>query len=260
MSHFARRHFVTLLALLALSPALHAELLYESNRVELYRVNAPQGVRNDHPMRLETYALEDRLAEVSLVLPNRRSEPLLDEKTRLNLGEQLAQALRRLDPEDELHMIAYRVDKSGFLSSKRYASSARAFVKDGQLNLIFGGLEQFQNEFRDPGKPLPPMGSRTRPSTLAGELQVSGAAQLAEGRSDWVLIPVTEPAARGATSRAAPTPAAPAPAPAKPTVTWQEVEEGLATLDRMRQRGLITQEDYDRMKKRLLESAAPASR
>ena len=104
------------------------------------------------------------------------------------------------------------------------------------------------------------MGSRSRPAALEGKLVASGTAMLAEGRTDWLQIPIAQPGAQAPIRYATPAPgqaapAAPAAPPAKPAMSWQEVEEGLTTLDRMRERGLITQDDYDRMKKRLLDGA-----
>ena len=45
-----------------------------------------------------------------------------------------------------------------------------------------------------------------------------------------------------------------APAPTKRGISWKELEEGLTTLHRLRERGLITDADYEAKKKEMLDA------
>ncbi len=52
-------------------------------------------------------------------------------------------------------------------------------------------------------------------------------------------------------------PAVPATAPPPRGISWAELEEGLTTLDRLRQRGLITEQEYNTKKQEMLDALGP---
>ncbi|MEJ2153748.1 MAG: SHOCT domain-containing protein [Desulfobacteraceae bacterium] len=258
--------------LLAVSSSAHALMLHDSSRLAMYSAEAEPGSRNSHPARIETDQLLDALARVRA----RSGETgevidLFPKKNREQMAGRLAKEMRRLEPGEELHLVSFRHIGSLF-STKRHASSARVFVEDGRLNLIFGQIDLIYSEFRDPQRPVPPMGSRKAAAALKGEIMPAEGVSLVDGRKDWValsLVQATQPPHMAAPPSPAVTPppqpaAAPAskevdnaPSPKSPesaiAPTEKSIEEKLQILKNLREKELITEEEYVEKKREILD-------
>ena len=57
-------------------------------------------------------------------------------------------------------------------------------MERGRLNLIFGQIDLFFSEFRDPDRPVPPMGSRKRVESLKGRIIPAEGVSFVDGRND----------------------------------------------------------------------------
>lgn len=255
-----------LVALFAVSSATHARLLHESARIALYSTKAEPGNRNSHPITLEADQLSAALSRVRA--HSGETGEIIDlfpEKNREESAGQLAKVLRRIDPDQELHLVSLRRIGTVF-SGHRNASAARVFIESGRLNLIFGQIDLYFIEFRDPDRPVPPMGSRKRAASLKGKIIRTKGVTFVDGRNDWVALDLV---------RAPPPPPAVAPvvsddAPAEPSGedakvrqerrgpwTWEELEEGLRVLHRLHSKGLITTQEYNAKKKEMLDAMGP---
>ncbi|MGD9367981.1 MAG: SHOCT domain-containing protein [Desulfobacteraceae bacterium] len=244
--------------LFAVSSDSHARLLHESARIALYSTEAEPGNRNSHPITLEA----DQLSAVLSRVRARSGETgeiidLFPEKNREESAERLAKALRRIDSDQELHLVSFR-HIGTFFSGHRNASAARVFVEEGRLNLIFGRIDLFFSEFRDADRPVPPMGSRKRAASLKGRIIGTEGVTFVDGRNDWVTLdlipaepvpPAPAPAAKGSGS----TPVEKSPKAAiKPHE--KSIEEKLQILKNLRDKDLITEQEYTDKKRQILDS------
>lgn len=247
-----------LVVLFAVSSAAHARLLHESTRIAVYSTKAEPGSRNSHPITLEADQLSAALSRVRA----RSGETgeaidLFPEKNREESAVRLAKELRRIDPDQELHLVSFR-HIGTFFSGHRNASAARVFMESGRLNLIFGRIDRFFSEFRDADRPVPPMGSRKRAASLKGSIIGTEGVTFVDGRNDWVALDLV---------RAAPAPPAAAPAAMGPDRTQGEklpkaaikpreksIEEKLQILKNLRDKDLITEQEYVDKKRQILDS------
>jgi hypothetical protein len=235
-----RRFFslgLPLIVVFALSSAAQARLLHESARIAVYSTEAEAGNRNSHPITVEADQLSAALARVRVrSAETGESIELFPQKNRVEAAAQLAKELRRIDPDQELHLVSFRRVGTLF-SSKRNASAARLFLEKGRLNLIFGQIDQFFSEFRDPDRAVPPMGSRKQAALLKAEIIPTEGVTFVDGRNDWVALDLL-PAA-----------------PAQPAVAPQEksIEEKLQILKDLRDKELITEQEYLEKKRQILD-------
>jgi hypothetical protein len=292
------------------SSAVQAITLFKSNTLELYSRPAENRAVNDHPvLSVDVESLTRLLASLQV-----RSEEadstvhLMEEGAAINAAQELAHALRRVNHKQDIHMVSYR-NLGGLLNTRRLATGMRVFFRDDNLNLIFGQVDEFQDEFsnrRRNGKSARP-GSRDTAKLSGGNPQAANWFQFKDGRTDWVIYPVaqtiqttapirlgkeaavspqtaaqeeptqsatateqssqvnTTAAVESSQSRAVPSPSSQATsAPTAATISdkiaenrWQDLEEGLETLERLRKKQLISEEEFQSKRKVLLDSIEP---
>lgn len=238
----------------------------EFTRIELVAREAGAEA-NQHPASLQADVLRQQLAQVQLV-ERGAAQALFSSDELAELSGPLAQALGRAGAGDDVLLLSSaRREGSMFVSPT--AVTARLFVQGGQLQLIVHDARlEFYDAYR--GTHQPPrfeFGSRT----AGGAVSLRGAGATSR-RADWLSIPLVavqaSPAAPAATP-AAPTPAAvaapapiptPPPAAAPPVVRKpldaagaEELERRLETLKRLRDKGLITEEEYQHKRKEILQ-------
>lgn len=213
---------------------------------------------NDHPVDVSAAQVRAWLAEIE-VRPAGGDEtiPLIPADLMPQLSVLLAQALG--DAARDQDVVFYSFRKAGsWFGSVRRDTTARVFYRDGTLNLIFGDLDDFYSEFIDRDlQPLEP-GFRDVRSDLSGTLILSREFAFVNDRADWIRVDTSamakaEPAIPSAPVSA---PAAAAPPPTAQTTQdprWTQLEERLLILDGLREKGLITQKDYEIKKQELLE-------
>jgi len=209
-----------------------------------------------HPVRVNPSGLRALLAKVQ-VLPG--GEYLFSREDLDRFQGPLAEALGLAAPGEDVVVFCTSRKDGGFLAPEM-TLTARMFAKGDRLHLIVG---ETRLEFAGParahvGPPLPGYGSRTQPGQAA--LKAEGAQVL---RPDWIAFPVAE-AAKGpdpAPAPAAAPVAAPAPAP-DPQVRSVPLavkppkgsaEERLRTLNRLREEKLVSEEEYQRKRKEILD-------
>lgn len=247
-----------IVVLFAVSSAAHARLLHESTRIALYSTEAEPGNRNSHPITLEADQLSAALSRLRAHSDETGEViDLFPEKNREELAGRLAKELRRIDPNQELHLVSFR-HIGTFFSGQRNASAARVFMESGRLNLIFGQIDLFFSEFRDPDRPVPPMGSRKRGALLKGRIMPTEGVTFVDGRNDWVALdliraasppPKAAPSAKGSGQTAGVT-------SPKAAIKPQEksIEEKLKILKSLRDKGLISEQEYIDKRRQILDS------
>lgn len=247
-----------LVVLLAVSSATHARMLHQSTRIALYSDKAEPGNRNSHPITLEADQLSAALSRVRA--SSGETGEIIDlfpEKNRKESAALLAKELRGIDWDQELHLVSFR-KVGAFFSGQRNASAARVFMQNGQLNLIFGQIDLFYSEFRDPDRPIPPMGSRKRAASLKGKIISTEGVTFVDGRNDWVALDLVlsapppsglVPPAKGPGQE----PGEKSPMAAiKPKE--KSIEEKLQILRNLRDKDLITEQEYVDKKREILDS------
>jgi hypothetical protein len=228
---------------------------------------------NQHPATIAPETLRQLLAPVRLVVGN-ATQPLFAPDEISELIEPLAEALSVAAPGDDLLLLSTHRRGGGVLLAP-LGLTARLFVQDNALHLIVNEARRdFVNAYI--GSRIPPtftFGSRSKAGLVT--LQDPGATVR---RADWLAIPLNRVAAAApapqpvvlpAVPAAAPTPApgvppkaqtAPPPAPAaapaaRPApASADEIEQRLLTLKRLRERGLISEEEYQQKRREILQA------
>ena len=231
----------------------------EFSRIELVAREAGAEA-NQHPAALQADVLRQQLAQVQVV-ERGAAQALFSPDELAELAGPLVQALGRAGPGDDVLLLS-SARREGAMFLAPTALTARLFVQGGQLQLIVRDARfEFYDAYR--GTHQPPhfeFGSRT--ASGAASLRSAGATTR---RADWLsipLVPVTQAAMPAATPAAVAAPASPAsPSPAAAPVARkpldaagaEDIERRLETLKRLRDKGLITEEEYQHKRKEILQ-------
>lgn len=229
---------------------------------------------NEHPATLETETLRQLLSPLRFAVGN-NAQPLFASDELGELLDPLREAFASAGPNDDLLLLSSS-RRGGGVFQQPLAVTARLFVQGGQLQLIVNDARyEFYNDYRGTGRaPQFSFGSRGKAGSVALR---SGNGTLP--RADWVALPLTAAAApaapavqaspatvaQAAAAPRAPAVVAPAPATAAPTTAApalrprdpgfaDEVEQRLVTLKRLRDRGLISEEEYQQKRREILQA------
>jgi hypothetical protein len=212
---------------------------------------------NQHPARVTADALRWQLGGIRVTLGG--SSVALFAADEINdFAEPLAQALAVAGPGDDVLLVSSSRRGASFLTDVT-AVTARLFVHDDKLQLIVRDARAaFVKEYINSNK-APKFSHGSRANASAVVLSNSSAASR---RGDWLALGLTLPGAAPALVAApvtaaatvAPTAAA-APATAAPALEplQTEAEHRLATLKRLRDRGLISEEEFQEKRKEVLK-------
>lgn len=239
-------------------------------RIETRERDAPL---NQHPVAIEPVALRALLARVQL--PASGDEALFSSAELDEIVAPLAQALARALPEQD---VSFAVSgQHGLLGplAARAVTTARVFFADNRMNLIFGLVRQdWESRYRATGYLIPfEPGKRAAPVDRSVRVAASGGVTVR--RADWLALdPLAPPPAAAAPSEppeptpavvipTPPSPAAPAaappPAPRTPAASdgdalYRQVAERLKALQKLRDAGVITEEEYQQKRREILNS------
>ena len=228
----------------------------------------PDAERNSHPAKVPAATLRNLLVSVTMAKAA-GSEPLFTPDEAAGLAEPLSEALNRAGPGEDV-LVRSANKRNARWGAAPLAVTARVFVQGDRLNLIVNDTRNdFYLRYKANGR-LPEFNYGSRVAESKSTLQRMG---YGGKRGDWLEIPLsgealpTPPAmARGAapaavvdgqaaaiapvSSVAAPaalaTGASIATAPTRPreAASADEVEQRLVTLKRLRDKGLISEEEY----------------
>ena len=233
----------------------------EFTTVQLVPAEAGAGP-NQHPARVTADALRWQLGGIRTTVDGQMVTLFAADEVN-DFAEPLAQALATAGPGDDILLVSSSRRGASFLTDVT-AVTARLFVQDGSLQFIVRDTRAaFVKEYINSRTPLKfNYGSR---ASASGVALVNSSAT--SRRGDWLALglsaPGAAPAVVAAPVVAAPaagvtTPAAPAavPAAAAPVVQeplQTEAEHRLATLKRLRDRGLISEEEFQEKRKEVLK-------
>lgn len=218
---------------------------------------------NQHPARFAPETIRQLLAPVRLVT-SRGTQPLFAPDELNDLIEPLSEALASVGPDEDLLLLSTHRRGEGVLRAP-LGLTARLFVQGDALHLI---VHEARRDFVDAY-----IGSRITPTFTFGSRNKPGLASVqdpsaAQRRADWLAIPLSRapapavappPVVLPAAVPAAPpqqlAPAAPpAPSRAAAPASADEIEQRLLTLKRLRERGLISEEEYQQKRREILQA------
>jgi len=235
--------------------------LHEFTRIEL--VPREAGAEpNQHPATLQVDALRQQLAQIQSVGRN-GAQPLFGTDELGELVGPLTQALGRAGPGDDVVLLS-SARRAGDMLMSPTAVTARLFVQGGKLQFI---VRDARLEFYDTYR-----GTNVAPRFSYGSRKAAGGVTLQSAaatnlRPDWLAIapqgavaanaaPAPAPAALAPAPAPATTGSATAPAPARKALDAagaEDIERRLETLKRLRDRGLISEEEYQQKRKEILQ-------
>lgn len=212
---------------------------------------------NQHPATLQADALRQLLGQIRFVDRNGAQQALFAAGELADLAAPLAQALGRAGPGDDVLLLSSSRRDGGVLVAPS-AVTARLFVQGGSLQFI---VRDARFEFFDAYR-----GTQAAPRFAFGSRAAAGATTLQSAgatnpRSDWLSIPMPLAAPQtGAAPAAAPAPApavqAAPPAAARKALdaaAVDDIERRLETLKRLREKGLITEDEYQQKRREILQ-------
>lgn len=227
-------------------------------------------VPNGQPITLTMEGLRQQLAQVQSVGPG-GAQPLFATDELAELVGPLVQAFGRAGPGDDVLLLSSSRRDTGVLSQPT-AITARLFVQDNQLHLI---VHDARYEFYDAYR-----GTNVAPRFTFGARSGAGAAVITSAdvpnrRADWLAIalnraagpavvqpaaamtaPLLAPALAPALAPlAAPMPAAATPPARRPldAAGAEDIERRLETLKRLREKNLISEDEYQQKRKEILQ-------
>ncbi len=176
-----------------------------------------------------------------------------------DLLEPLHEAFLVAGPKDDVLVLSSHRRGGGILTAPT-AVTARLFVQGSNLNVVVNDARfEFFHKYRGTGRPPEFIfGSRALASTQAA-LQRPGAVLR---RADWLEIPLkaadtpvaTAPSAQATAPQTATAPTAAVPSTAAATqVAPDEFERRLSTLKRLRDKGLISEDEYQEKRKSVMQ-------
>ena len=222
----------------------------------------PGATANQQPIQLQPDVLRQQLA---LVQTSVRGSPhaLFATDELAELIEPLVQALGRAGPGDDVLLVSSSRRDAGILLGPT-AITARLFVQGDSLQFIVHDTRlDFYDTYRGTNRP-PRFGPGSRASASDAAIQSVGAPNQ---RADWLSIPLrmAAPVIAPAPVPAAQTAAPPAAAPAVPSAlapparkslddpAEHDIERRLETLKRLRDKGLISEDEYQQKRKEILQ-------
>jgi hypothetical protein len=247
-----------------------AKLLFKSRDqyVRIVKQDAVKGMKispNEHPVSLDAGQIRSVLSSLEIMLPKQdKSVPVFAKPELETLEKYLSQGLAEAGPDEDVVFAVigdYRA-VYGFAKVPKY-TSGRVFYREGKLNIIFGKI---QEDYKSYGlyapvdrrtDPLLP-GSRSVSSEhvwrLLGQPDQSFYSSNTGVRSDWVILDLASMEARAALGENAPAAQAPGMSGPQPYYGNQKtVEERLQTLNDLKSKKLITDEEYEKKRLEILK-------
>ncbi len=214
-------------------------------RIERIEAGAPD---NAHPFGISVDALNQTLASLKVEGGvSGAAVPMFTDGELKEIAPHLVAALAKAGPREDVTFAV--TGKHGFLGawSSKSVTSGRLFVRDRQINIIFRLVHDLYEDGQM-GYAVPPVfqpGSRAHRADTNWKL-VPGNGHLASERSDWVMLDTTMlPGPKETTGGTSTAPAADS--------RYQEIESRLRTLDQLKAKGLITEEEYSERRRAILQ-------
>jgi hypothetical protein len=214
-------------------------------RIEMREAGA---ATNEHPAPIE--AVRVRAVLQSVRMPSEKNEQLFNDTELDEISVPLSRALGRASPQQDVSF-AVSGKHGGFGPlAPRTVTTARIFRVDGHLNMVFGLVRHdWDNTFHATGVVMPfEPGHRAAP--LPNEPSVAVDAKRGTShRSDWLVFNELG-AFETAHSPASADPPQPRPSATPPA---SAIEQRLEILERLRQKGMVTEQEYQEKRRAILK-------
>lgn len=257
--------------------------------VKLADQDGPEYGANEHPVTLNADALKTILE--SLVFDRDDARTVFTTEQADLLGKQLAEGLQRASTDQDLIFSLMRSEKSELLGFRadRFFVAGRAFYRLGQFHIIFGDYDRWRNDSAEKAYDPTDVGvvrykldhgkrSRSSANVKFPVMSLDGIKNMrykGEIRNDWVVVDMDRAIASlaqadqvrrkqellqkrkeildalGEDAALIIPQAAPAPVPVQQP---RSVEERLMTLKGLKDKGLITEEEYGAKRQQILNS------
>ena len=226
-------------------------------RVEKIEPDAPP---NDPPAAIRPEQVRMALAGVREKAPVLGTdEPVLGADELDELAPRIASALATATPAEDVTFGV--LGSHGLLGehSPQTATTGRAFVRGGKLNLIFGLVQSSFEAIDIHGTTDQLVPGQRRARVEPGWTLAAAGAQRVGGRDDWLAFDVASLVPPKPRSVSAPANAA---APARPSTAapavdesrYQDMASRLRILDRLRADALVSEEEYRERRRAILQS------
>ena len=256
---------LALLSVLLYATGAIGETLWE-NGGEYVKTKTHGGQANAHPFKIDSELLGKALAKLRVESVKTESRdvsgkedvptlPLFTPATAKRLAHYVAEGLRNIGPDEDV--VFRSVDTAplfGKLIKKQVFVSARVFWRNRRLNVIFGKIHQnvkkrwiYGHEKGYVNPPEPGIRGKATPLDLrVVEMPGVSNVKLRDGRKriDWIAI---EPRTLAETDPAT------QPARRKPAEVDSSPEARLRRLEKLRDEGLISGQEYRRKRAQILE-------
>jgi uncharacterized membrane protein len=221
---------------------------------------AVQVTPNNHPVELTDDLLIGLLSSVQVRdTPKDKLGPLFTEGSLQLLAPYIQQAFRKAGPDDDVSFVVVGLYKTmlGF-ASRAMITSGRVFYKDGKLNLLLGIVKQdIRYTSAGGGTDFRLIAPGFRQTAAQGEwsLVPSEDRPFEMLRNDWVVFD-TKTAFAVKPVAAAPPPTATAQ-PSRKSAAERPLSERLATLNDLKAKGLITEDEYKTKRREIMNEKEP---
>ncbi len=247
-----------------------AKQLFKSREqyVRIVKQDAVKGVKvppNEHPVFFDTDQIRNALGSLEIMMPGQsKSLPVFSKPELDTLAPYVRQGLSEAGPEEDVIFAVIGDYKAvyGLAKTPKY-TTGRVFYREGKLNIIFGKI---QEDYKSYGlyapedrrlKPLAP-GVRSAASEHVWTLLYQPDQEFHTGpdgqRTDWVVLDLASMEARAAMDEQPVKPAGSGggQAQAMPKVE-KTVEERLKTLNDLKDKKLISEEEYQQKRADILK-------
>ncbi|MBI1922009.1 MAG: SHOCT domain-containing protein [Geobacter sp.] len=237
--------------------------------VAIEKQDQPAGadiIPNAHPLDIPADRLRSALGSIEVRLPgNDKNVQLFSEQELALITENISKALARAGKDEDVTFaaIGHHTAVMGLFKERRL-TAGRVFCRDGEINIIFGDLlrDVKENEDRRLYPILP--GSRSSSAPRNWELTVKTGETFSMKRPDWITFPIMGPAVSvgipGVPQETGATGTTVKPATFAPSLQKQappaekSIEERLMLLNELRDKKLITEEEYRAKRLEILDA------
>lgn len=193
---------------------------------------------NNHPLEIESEDIVSLLKQVKIRKSDAEPEAMFESEELLELSKWLPKALRQATPDQDI--IVHFIQKRGWgFISENVMTTWRMFVADGQLNIIFGNIQDHYEGQWLHTNVLRMYNPGTREKSQLDEWQVlknKNTISTEKQRKDWIKISLRK--------QGIVTPSAPAPS----------AEIRLEQLKNLKDKNLIDDGEYQEKRKQILEN------
>jgi len=227
--------------------------------VRIIKQDSAKGVKvpaNGQPVSIDEEQMRMALSSLEYMTPGKESSTPVFEKPELDvLARYLSIALSQAGSEEDVAFAVVGDYRAVYgLAKEQMYTSGRVFYREGKLNIIFGEIRG--KYWPNADRRLYPMapGSRSTASThtwaLLGQADQAFHAGPEGQRTDWVVLDLASMEARAAMGEKAADIQVPGTSSPQPYFgVHKSVEERLQTLNDLKSKKMITDEEYE--KKRL---------